>query len=168
MIEAVTEAASYAVAWFAFSVASGFIASRLPDRVLATEVSVTTGPGPTRPGPIYRWLRIDRWKDRLPEAGGFFAGGRSKSRLPDRSSESLREYVIETRRAEGVHWAGVVFGCTFFLWAPPLAAALNALFGLLAHLPFILVQRYNRRRVGALLHRRAERQTEVRPYRPTV
>ena len=44
-----------------------------------------------------------RWKSAVPELGGLF-GGASKRRLWDRSRAGLDRLVVETRRAELVHW----------------------------------------------------------------
>lgn len=85
------------------SVAVGWGATRLPaDRL---------GDGPvTRArtwedgGRVWqRWLRVRRWKDRVPEAGALF-GGLSKRRVPSRRTADLVRFRAETVRAERVHW----------------------------------------------------------------
>jgi glycosyl-4,4'-diaponeurosporenoate acyltransferase len=45
-------------------------------------------------------------------------------------------------------------GPVFALWNPPLAAVLLVGYGVLVNLPFIIIQRYNRFRILALLERR--------------
>ena len=45
-------------------------------------------------------------------------------------------------------------GPLFVLWNPPLAAGLLIGYGVVANLPFIVIQRYNRFRTQALLERR--------------
>jgi glycosyl-4,4'-diaponeurosporenoate acyltransferase len=45
-------------------------------------------------------------------------------------------------------------GLLFVLWNPPLAAGLLVGHGVLANLPFIGIQRYNRFRIQVLLERR--------------
>ncbi len=64
-------------------------------------------------------------------------------------------FVRETRRAELAHWWALACGLLFVLWNPPLAAALLVAYGVAANLPFILIQRYNRFRIEALVERRA-------------
>jgi glycosyl-4,4'-diaponeurosporenoate acyltransferase len=67
----------------------------------------------------------------------------------------LRLFVRETRRAELAHWWAMCCGLLFVLWNPPLAAALLIAYGVVANLPFIVIQRYNRFRIHALLERRS-------------
>ena len=111
-----------------------------------------------RDGAFYaRRLRINRWKDRLPEAGGLFTGGVSKRRLPPAEIGGLDRFVIETRRAELAHWLCLVAGPLFILFNPPLAAVLLVTYGVAVNLPFVAIQRYNRLRTMRVLRRRAAR-----------
>ena len=115
-----------------------------------------TGPRDFEAG--WRWyqrrLRIRAWKDKLPEKGDLFRGGFSKRHLTDRSTLHLERFVAETRRAEMVHWSNLTAGPVFLIWCPPLLGGCMIAFGILAHLPFITVQRYNRERLTAILARR--------------
>ena len=91
-------------------------------------------------------LRIKRWKDRVPEAGALFAGGVSKRRLRTRTTQGLRRFATETRRAELGHWLAAAAGPFFALWNPWWAAVIIVGYGLAANLPFIAIQRYDRAR----------------------
>jgi glycosyl-4,4'-diaponeurosporenoate acyltransferase len=102
-----------------------------------------------------RRLRIRSWKDKLPEKGDLFRGGFSKRHLVDRSTPHLERFVIETRRAEMVHWSNLAAGPVFLIWCPPLLGGCMIVFGVVAHLPFITIQRYNRERLLAILGRRS-------------
>ena len=64
-------------------------------------------------------LRIQRWKDRLPEAGALFAGGVCKRAAHRRRAGGLERFVVETRRAELGHWLAAAAGPLFVLWNPP-------------------------------------------------
>ncbi len=146
----------YSGCWAGFGVASGWIASRVPPRHLQHDR------GPLRlrafegDGSWYRrHLHIQRWKGRLPEAGTLF-GGASKAALRSRSVDALDRFAIETRRAEWVHWANLVFGFTFLAWTPWPVALVMIVFGIVVHTPFIVVQRSNRARLGRLRGRRTE------------
>lgn len=151
------------LAWLFVGLASGFYFSRLPVGRFA-EDNFLTRPRPFEAnGAFYpRQLRIRRWKDRLPEAGAFFPGGFSKRHLLSRSEQHLNRFVAETRRAEMVHWTNLCAGPVFLIWCGPLVGALMVLFGVVTHLPFIAVQRFNRARLQQVLvrsenHRRALR-----------
>jgi glycosyl-4,4'-diaponeurosporenoate acyltransferase len=140
--------------WGFFHAATGYAAHRLgPDR-LSRDGWLLRPRGFEAGGRWYRrWLRIHRWKDRVPEAGALFAGGISKRQLPSYDVAGLELFVRETRRAELAHWWAMACGPVFLLWNPPLASALLVGYGVVANLPFIMIQRYNRARGRALLAR---------------
>ncbi|WP_430610725.1 glycosyl-4,4'-diaponeurosporenoate acyltransferase [Enterococcus sp. DIV0876] len=94
-----------------------------------------------------RHLRIARWKDRLPEGTQIDSGGFDKSHLHRKDGASLYRFMLETCRAELTHWLLLFAAVLFFLWNPLWAAVLNCLYAILANLPFILIQRYNRPRL---------------------
>ena len=143
------------VAWGAFHSLTGYAAHRLDDDQLSRDGWLMRQRSFEAGGRWYRdRLRIHRWKDRLPEAGALFAGGLSKRRLPAYDADGLELFARETRRAELAHWWAMSCGPLFALWNPPLATALLVAYGVLVNLPFVLIQRYNRFRIEALLDRR--------------
>jgi glycosyl-4,4'-diaponeurosporenoate acyltransferase len=110
-----------------------------------------------------RHLRVRRWKDRLPEAGGFFRGGYPKRRLRSRQSSDLDRFRRETIRAERVHWALMASSPLHLIWCrPPIGAGMLA-FGVCFNAPFIVVQRFNRGRISRLLRRRTQSLTATDP-----
>src|SRR5690606_37134695 len=135
---------------------TGYAAHRLGDERLSREGPVLRLRRFETGGRWYRdRLRIHCWKDRLPEAGALFAGGMSKRQLPAYDTAGLELFARETRRAELAHWWAMGCAPLFVLWNPPLAAALLLAYGVLVNLPFIVIQRYNRARIVALLARRS-------------
>jgi len=146
--------AIYSVLWATFGVGSGWVANRIPACRLDGDTWITKiRPFEDRGSWYARHLRVRVWKRRLPEAGALFQGGVSKASLPGFGRTELETFARETRRAELVHWANVGFGATFLVWNPWPIGALMVLFGLVAHLPFVVVQRYNRARAMFLLER---------------
>ena len=144
------------VAWGAFHSLTGYAAHRLDDERLARDGWLLRQRPIEAGGHWYRdRLRIHRWKDRVPEAGALFAGGLSKRQLPAFDTAGLELFARETRRAELAHGSAMLCGPVFALWNPPLATALLVAYGVAVNLPFILIQRYNRFRIEALLDRRA-------------
>jgi glycosyl-4,4'-diaponeurosporenoate acyltransferase len=97
-----------------------------------------------------RALRIKAWKDVMPEAGGFFPGGFVK-RYVCRDRGHLERFVIETRRAEWVHWIIFLLWPVFALWNPPWAVMVMLIYATAANLPCIVIQRYNRARLLRVL-----------------
>jgi len=97
-----------------------------------------------RDGRVYRdLLRIRRWKSILPDGASWF-GAFSKKNLARRDADYLRTFLLETRRAEFAHWIMLFCFPVFFLWNPPWARLIMFAYAVLANLPIILVQRYNR------------------------
>ena len=141
-----------AVTWFAVSLVAGYACHRLPDRRLDHDTALTRARAFERGGRFYeRRLRIVRWKDRLPEAGDLFRDGYDK-RVVTRAE--LPRYVIETRRAEYTHWGIMAAAPLFLLWNPLLVWWAMVAYALVANLPCLVIQRYNRARVLRILGRR--------------
>lgn len=144
--------------WAGAQVSAGYAAHRLPLARLQRDGRLLRLRRFEAGGRWYeRRLRIRRWKDRMPEAGAFFAGGMAKRSLPGRSDEGLERFAAETRRAELAHWAS--FACLPFclLWNDALGVALMIAYGLIVNLPLIAIQRYNRGRIDRVLTARAAR-----------
>jgi glycosyl-4,4'-diaponeurosporenoate acyltransferase len=148
------------VAWGLVHAGAGYLAHRVPVAWLARDRWLFRERRVERGGRLYtRVLRIDRWKDRLPEAGALFAGGISKRHVTAADQGGLQRFVIETRRAELAHWMAAAPGPLFALWNPPAVVPLMIAYGLVVNLPFIAVQRYNRLRASRVLRGRAARAT---------
>ena len=135
--------------WGAWSTVCGLIAWRYPTPRLATDGWLTRIRPFERGGRLYDKVGIRRWKDRTPEAGALFPGGRSKRSSGGRSQ--LARFAIETRRAELTHWWVMAAGPLFVLWNPLPLAAVMVLYAAAANLPCILIQRFNRARVMRLI-----------------
>jgi pyridoxamine 5'-phosphate oxidase len=156
-----------AAIWATWSTTCGYVAHRLAPRVLDHDGWLLRLLPAERDGRMYdRVLHIKRWKDSLPEAGSLFRGGFSKRRITRHDRAFLERFVIETRRAELAHWAILALG-PLFLVAIPLVdmpwwlAAAMVSYAVVANVPCILVQRYNRARLERMLIARTS-------YRPTL
>lgn len=140
--------------WAGWSAAAGYAAHKIPVARLQRDAGLLRLTRAERDPSFYeRRLRIKRWKDVLPEAGTLFAGGFSKRHVARRDREYLERFIVETRRAELTHW--LVMGATpfFFLWNPWWLALVMAGYGLIANVPCIIIQRYNRARLSRMLAR---------------
>lgn len=106
-------------------------------------------------GRIYeRRFAIRRWKRWLPEGGDTFEGGFNKKHLRGRDSAHLKRFVAETRRAEMTHWITMAYGPLFWLWSAWWLGGVMVVFGVLANVPCLVAQRYNRARLLRVLRRR--------------
>ena len=145
------------VAWAAFHTATGYAVHRAPLQWFDHDTWLTRPRGWERAGSAYERVAIRRWKDRLPEAGGLFAGGTSKRHVPGATAGGLTRLATETRRAEWGHWGAAACAPLFVLWNPLWIAAVMVLYGVAVNAPFIAIQRYNRLRINGLLGRRTRR-----------
>ncbi|MFF2089330.1 hypothetical protein [Paenibacillus sp. NPDC058174] len=100
---------------------------------------------------IYSKICIQLWKDRLPEGSGLFKKGFSKKRLSSRDPSYYDKFALEARRGEWTHWLSMVPAPLFFLWNEQIFGWLMVGYGVIANLPFIMVQRYNRLRLERIL-----------------
>jgi glycosyl-4,4'-diaponeurosporenoate acyltransferase len=131
---------------------TGYAVHRLPLARLQHDGWLLRPRSVERDGRLYAHrLHIQRWKDRVPEAGALFAGGVSKRHV----TRDLGRFVAETRRAEYGHWLAVACTPVFALWNPPAGLFLMALYSVVVNAPFIAIQRYNRQRAQRVLARRA-------------
>lgn len=115
-------------------------------------------------GRIYAKLGIDKWKKLVPDMSRILPD-MVKKELPAGSGaldvHQAETLVQETCRAEVVHGASCLLGLAFLrLWPGWGGAVVLAVWVLLANLPFILIQRYNRprlMRLASLLRKKEQR-----------
>lgn len=148
-------------AWIVVSAIVGWRASSWTAERLDRPGPVTRLRHWEQDGRFWRRVRVEHWKDRVPEAGALFPGGRSKRQLTGRSDADLRAFQRETVRAERVHWLILASSPIHALWCDPTLFASMVVFGLAFDLPFIVIQRFNRGRIHRILSRRAERATRM-------
>jgi len=112
-----------------------------------------------RKGRIYeRWFGVRRWKDLMPDGAGWFKGGFRKRGLRMTEDAYLERFVVETCRGEFVHWMVLTAGLLFFIWNTVDVALIMVLYAVIANVPCIVIQRYNRIRLRRLLDRKTKRE----------
>ncbi len=118
-------------------------------------------------GRVYARLGIDKWKKLVPDMSRLLPD-MVKKQLPDGGAVTAAQaetLVQETCRAEVVHTASCLLGLAFlWLWPGWGGVIVLAVWVLLANLPFILIQRYNRprlTRLAALLRKREQRKGDT-------
>lgn len=101
-----------------------------------------------RGGRFYeRFFFIKQWKHRLPEGARYLRRGFRKKKLTSRNPQYLQQFCSETCRGEAAHWAQLACAPLFFIWNPPWAGWVMVVYALLANMPCIMAQRYNRIRL---------------------
>lgn len=131
------------------------------------------GRAPFRPwkweknGRIYSRLGVEKWKKLVPDMSRLLPD-MVKKELPGSgtvTAEQADTLVQETCRAEVVHTASCLLGLAFLrLWPGAGGAAVLAVWVLLANLPFMVIQRYNRPRLvrlAALLRKREQKKGDT-------
>ena len=149
-------------AWGIIHASTGYAAHRLSEAFCGRDTWLTRVRRFERSGRLWHVLRVHRWKDRLPEAGGLFQGGVSKRHLPARSDAGLLEFASMTRRAEMGHWMAAAAAPVFLIWNPRWIAIVMVVYGWAINAPFIAIQRYNRLRVEGVMVRRSAARTRSR------
>jgi len=98
-----------------------------------------------------KYFLIKRWKHLLPDGASLFKRGFKKKRLMTKEKDYFLRFMLETRRGEFAHWLVILFSPVFFIWNPFIFGVVNIIYSLIANLPCIFVQRYNRIRFSKLL-----------------
>ena len=114
---------------------------------------------------LYQFLRVQRWKDHMPDMSRVTPWLKTKKPGLPLTLDDVEKLIAETRVAESVHWVlyGLAMGC-IVIW-PGMGGLLTALLaGFAVHMPFIIIQRYNRPRLIVLRDRMKKRtyQTSAR------
>ncbi|MEB3317872.1 MAG: hypothetical protein VKO39_07010 [Cyanobacteriota bacterium] len=155
-VRALSPLISSAAFWLLAALLVGLLANRLPPRWLTTAERRPAHGVPHRPSlrpGVSGAPGIRIWKRWIPDAGGALPGGVRKASLVRRDPAALRRLVVETRRAELVHWLLWPAALLTVLWLPPAGVLVNVVFGALFNLPCVLVQRFNRHRLRRCLAR---------------
>ena len=140
------------VLWF-FIV--GFFASKLKDSFLSKDYSFTNLHNFEKDASWFRkYLKIDKWKDRVPELGGVFGDGFQKRSIDLGAREQLELFIRETRRAELAHWVMTAGWIITIAFNPLWAIVFNLIFAHIVNFPCLIIQRYNRARLIKVLENR--------------
>ncbi|MEO6817585.1 MAG: hypothetical protein ABI177_12885 [Edaphobacter sp.] len=89
-------------------------------------------------------LRVKKWKHLLPDGAAWLNSSFSKSKITSHDPDYLLRFALEARRGELAHWAMLFCFPIFYLWNPPWASIVMTIYAIVANLPCIIVQRYNR------------------------
>ncbi len=139
-------------AWLVLHLGLAWAVTQLPASAFSPRGWLFRERGWERGGALYeRLFRVHRWKRLLPDGAALFRRGFRKKRLLSRDPAYLARFRVETCRGELAHWLVLASAPLFFLWNPPRVGLLMIGYAVLASLPFIVAQRYNRCRLSRLL-----------------
>jgi len=132
-----------------------FLCMTLPDRYFSPNRFFFRSHRWENGGEVYnRLFRVKRWKHLLPDGAAVVKGGYKKKRLTDFSESNLRKFLVESCRAELLHVLVIALFWVFGFFVPPNALFYMFLYALATNFPCVIVQRYNRPRIIALLTKR--------------
>jgi glycosyl-4,4'-diaponeurosporenoate acyltransferase len=97
------------------------------------------------------YLKIKKWKVWLPDGAEVSRKAFKKKHLQTLNTAYIRIFILETCRAEILHWIIFLFGFVFFIWNPWYVGIIMIVYAGITNLPCILTQRYNRIRLKRLL-----------------
>lgn len=136
--------------WFYFI---GYVASILPEKFLKQDFFFTHILFfEENPNWFKRYLLINKWKDKMPELGGFFKKGFQKRSVANGEIAQLELFIKETRRAEIAHWLMTAGWILTTLFNPMWAVIFNIIFAHVVNFPCLIIQRYNRVRLIKVLN----------------
>jgi glycosyl-4,4'-diaponeurosporenoate acyltransferase len=107
--------------------------------------------------PYKALLKVKRWKRLLPDGAAVFKGGFRKKRLAGRDAAYVQTFILETCRAELTHWVILACSAVFFIWNEWWIGLIMIAYGLVANMPCIVAQRYNRIKLIRMYARYARR-----------
>ncbi|MCD8879479.1 glycosyl-4,4'-diaponeurosporenoate acyltransferase [Staphylococcus kloosii] len=91
-----------------------------------------------------QYFKVKKWKDHLPDGSKINPKIRSKKQLAKFDDKTkVKQFIIETRRAELIHVLCILPGFVFYKQRP-LIKYINIVYPFVANAPFIIAQRYNR------------------------
>lgn len=119
-----------------------------------------------RDGKIYLGLRIQYWKDKVPDMSRYITKMFRKKITVMRSPEYLEDLIRETCVAELIHWGLIFISPIYMVLLDGPLGAVGALLFAVGNLPFVLIQRYNRPRLVQLVARQRQHEAPLK-NRPT-
>lgn len=142
------------LAWLVIHLGVSYLVTQVPSRLFRPSSWLYRARSWEKNGLFYEVIFLVRkWKSFLPDGAALFQGGFRKGRLKLRTRDYLQQFKRETCRCELAHWLTMLFAPTFLLWNRWYAGIIMIAYGVAANLPCIIVQRYNRLRLTAVLKR---------------
>lgn len=143
------------LAWYSFHMFLSWVARNISNQFLEENKQWFRTRKWENSGDVWQQLfRIRSWKSYLPDGTKITKKGFDKTRLRQFDQANLELFALETRRGELAHWMMIPPAGLFFLWNPPWAGWLMVVYALIANIPFIMVQRYNRPRLERLIRKK--------------
>jgi glycosyl-4,4'-diaponeurosporenoate acyltransferase len=140
------------IVWFVIHIGFTIITIKMPDKLFDKDNWIYRIRPWEKNGRIWQTIfRVKTWKDHLPDGAALFKKGFKKKRMTSRDSGYIKAFILESRRGELTHWLILLSSPLFFIWNPAWLGFIMILYAVIANLPCIIAQRYNRPRLNSLL-----------------
>lgn len=146
----------------AIGILAHFIGEALPRRWFCADRAPFKPFKWEKDGRIYLKLGVHRWKDKLPDMSRVLPDMVRKSISLTDGSAAAERVTRETCVAETVHWALLLLSGGIRLIYPTLLGWIITIVYALSHIPFIIIQRYNRPTLNQLAKRLRQREERKR------
>lgn len=145
------------LAWFFIHMSISLLMLRVPDEWLDQQKGCFLPRRWERNGKIWQEVfHVRQWKQYLPDGSIFIKSSYDQTHLKSTETKNLKQFIIETKRAELTHWLMIPPAFLFFLWNPPWAGIIMVVYALALNIPLIITQRYNRPRLKRLYRLKME------------
>ncbi|WP_368489700.1 glycosyltransferase [Clostridium sp. BJN0013] len=108
-----------------------------------------------------RVFKVKQWKDILPELGDFLPVTFKKKKIVSFDKEYVKQFIAETCRAEICHWSIIFTVFLYFLYQANWINTVMLVVAVLINIPFIIIQRYNRPRMAAMMKRQDRNSNKI-------
>jgi glycosyl-4,4'-diaponeurosporenoate acyltransferase len=140
------------IAWLVINLSVAGVISRLRSDSFDAETWLFKERNWEKQSGLYeRLFKIKKWKGWLPDGAEVSRKAFKKKHLQTADSLYLGVFILETCRAEILHWIIFLFGFVFFIWNPWYVGIIMIVYAGITNLPCILTQRYNRIKLKRLL-----------------
>ena len=118
-----------------------------PDSALFAERKWENG------GRVYHRLHISKWKSKLPDMSRYIKSMIAKRLHGSETTDDIRRLIEETCVAEAAHLALMMLSLGMFWIWQDIGGAICCLCYAAGNVPYIIIQRYNRPRLGRMMKR---------------
>lgn len=140
------------LAWLVISLSVAGIFSRLRPEDFNPENCLFKERNWEKKSRLYEQIfNIKKWKHWLPDGAEVSHKAFKKKHLQTANSAYISTFILETCRAEILHWIIFLFGFIFFIWNPWYVGIIMIIYASITNLPCVITQRYNRIRLKRLL-----------------
>ncbi len=136
------------------------LGTRIPDKYFRQKHIIFKSFNFEKHGKFWKkWFYVRKWKHKILDGHKLNRNIYDQRHLMTINIDEIEKMIIETKRAELIHWISIL-PVIIFNKGPRVVKYINIFYAMIANVPIIIVQRYNRPRLTQLLRilkRRGER-----------